>query len=77
MLFRTQSESWNILFVGKLVLDALHLPTEVYYASEVDTDCITISSIRQKDIIHLGDIRNITAQTVNNNEQYVAVIIIN
>ena len=54
----------TLCFLGKLVLNALHLPTEVYYASEVDSDCITISSIRQSDIIHLGDVRHLDTQKV-------------
>lgn len=43
---------------ARIALDRLGMPCE-YYASEVDKNCIKVSSARFPDIVQLGDVRKI------------------
>jgi site-specific DNA-cytosine methylase len=44
---------------GRLALERAGIPVAVYYASEIDRDCIRVSRNQYKDIVHLGDIQNL------------------
>ncbi len=46
---------------ARIALDKLEIPLHNYYASEVDKYAISVSKKNFPDIIHLGDIKNITA----------------
>lgn len=51
--------------IGFVVLQKLGLVIEVYYASEIDVNAITISSSHFGDrITHLGDVRGITKEKI-------------
>lgn len=51
--------------IGFLVLQALGLVVEAYYASEIDANAITISTAHfGSRITHLGDVRQITKQRI-------------
>lgn len=62
--------SKNIIFdikhtIGFLVLQNLGLEVEVYYASEIDVNALTISSSHFGDrITYLGDVRGITKEKI-------------
>lgn len=49
---------------GKLVLEYLGFEVERYFASEVDQDAINVCRVHHQDIIHVGDITNITEKEV-------------
>ena len=44
---------------GRVALERVGVPVEVYYASEVDKYALKVSKKNYPDIIHLGDVRNI------------------
>ena len=44
---------------GRVAIERANIPIECYYASEVDKDAIKISEHNYKDIIHIGDVRDI------------------
>jgi len=51
--------------IGYLVLQKLGLAVEVYYASEIDVNALTISSAHFGDrITYLGDVRGITKEKI-------------
>jgi len=51
--------------IGFLVLQKLWLVVEVYYASEIDVNALTISSAHFGDrITYLGDVRGITKEKI-------------
>ncbi|XP_043676511.1 DNA (cytosine-5)-methyltransferase 3B-like isoform X2 [Vespula pensylvanica] len=53
------------LATGLVVLLKLGITIEVYYASEIDKDALTVSSSHFGDrIIYLGDVRDITVQKI-------------
>ena len=53
------------LYAGKVVLDALGIDIEVYYASEVDSDAIKVAQVRHgSQILHVGDITALNYQQV-------------
>jgi len=45
---------------GRVALDRSGIPVDRYFASEVDSYAVAISMKNYPDIIHLGDIRNVT-----------------
>lgn len=49
---------------GKVALDRAGIKVEKYYASEIDKNAITISNNNHKDIIQLGDIKNINEDVI-------------
>ena len=46
-------------------MDKLEFRIDSYYASEVDPDAIMVSTIRQKQIQHIGDVTRIDMAKVN------------
>ena len=49
---------------GRLILDQLNIPLEVYYASEIDSKAIKVSNKHYPDIIQLGDVNHIDFHTL-------------
>lgn len=49
---------------GKVALDRAGIKVEKYYASEIDKNAITISNNNHKDIIQLGDVKNINEDVI-------------
>lgn len=47
---------------AKIALDQLGVKVDNYYASEIDKHAINVSKHNHQNIIHLGDIKNITAK---------------
>lgn len=45
---------------GKLALDKANIFVEKYVASEIDEDAIKVSKVNNPEIIHVGDVRNLT-----------------
>ena len=51
--------------VGALVMDQLGIDVGVYFASEIDEDAVTVSTVRYPNICHVGDIRKLADDDVN------------
>ena len=49
---------------ARVALERTGLPVKTYYASEIDKHAITVSTKNHPDIIRLGDVRNITADSL-------------
>jgi len=49
---------------ARVALDRAGIPVEKYYASELDKYAIQVASNNYPDIVHLGDVRNVTAEAV-------------
>ncbi len=45
---------------ARVALERAGIPVEVYYASEIKEDAILVSKDNYKDIIHIGDIKNVS-----------------
>ena len=54
-----------LFFPGRYVLDELGLEIDVYLASEIDEEAITVTTVRHGEKVqHIGDVRNITSAEV-------------
>ncbi len=49
---------------GKVVLDELGFAIDKYVSSEIDLDAINVCRVHHKEIVHVGDIREITENEV-------------
>ena len=49
---------------AKIALDKLNIPITNYYASEIDKFAISVSKKNHPNIIHIGDIQNISAKSL-------------